>query len=316
MKMLLVTLAAVFVLVRAQGDLLPKCEPCKPEECTRQFGCVSGMVKDRCDCCDVCGNREGMRCDRDEIVKVNPQKYKYGKCGKNLQCKAHPESTPAEPFTVCYCKHNDIVCGTNGKTYLNVCQMMADAYRFGKKVSVKRVGPCPSAPWINTPPRSLYDVTVHDITLSCEVTGYPAPLIEWRKTVNGESKVLPGDDRHIAVQSRGGPEKNQLTGWLQIQGLRKIDEAEYTCTARNGYGQVHGKATITLSANFVEKVDEEDEENEATYEEEDYDTESSETEEETGEQVIPTEEDSQAGEVSPLFPEERDDSFLGSGDEE
>ncbi|XP_002735537.1 kazal-type serine protease inhibitor domain-containing protein 1-like [Saccoglossus kowalevskii] len=221
------------------------CGPCKQSECRRPWGCVAGTMKDRCGCCDICGNREGMRCDADVVIKHDPSKYKYGKCGKNLVCKLHHNSKPEYGIeTVCYCKYDDMVCGTNDKTYDNVCQMVADGYRYGKQITVKSKGPCTSAPWIETPPDDIVNSTGGDITLSCEVMGHPIPYIEWKK--EGNPVVLPGDDRHMAVQSRGGPHKHELTGWLQIQGLRKTDVGQYTCVARNDYGVAQATAAISV----------------------------------------------------------------------
>ncbi|XP_051255704.1 kazal-type serine protease inhibitor domain-containing protein 1-like [Dicentrarchus labrax] len=42
-------------------------------------------------------------------------------------------------------------------------------------------------------------------------------LVEWRK--EGRDVVLPGDDPHISVQSRGGPLKFEHSSWLQIAAL-------------------------------------------------------------------------------------------------
>lgn len=45
---------------------------------------------------------------------------------------------------------------------------------------------------------------------------------------------------------RGGPQKFEVTGWLQIQALRPSDEGTYRCLARNALGQVEASATLTV----------------------------------------------------------------------
>lgn len=68
--------------------------------------------------------------------------------------------------------------------------------------------------------------------------------IEWRK--DGTEMLLPGDDPHISVQFRGGPQKYEVTGWLQIQGVRMTDEGTYRCFARNRVGAVVAVASLTV----------------------------------------------------------------------
>jgi len=57
-----------------------------------------------------------------------------------------------------------------------------------------------------------------------------------------------GDDLHISVNMRGGPEKWQVTGWLQIVDLQKVHEGDYTCIAQNE----HGVDRATARVNVVE----------------------------------------------------------------
>lgn len=48
------------------------------------------------------------------------------------------------------------------------------------------------------------------------------------------------------LQFRGGPQKFEVTGWLQIQALRPSDEGTYRCLARNALGQAEASATLTV----------------------------------------------------------------------
>lgn len=45
---------------------------------------------------------------------------------------------------------------------------------------------------------------------------------------------------------RGGPEKWQVTGWLQILDLHKEHEGDYTCVAQNKHGMAEESARINV----------------------------------------------------------------------
>lgn len=45
---------------------------------------------------------------------------------------------------------------------------------------------------------------------------------------------------------RGGPQRFEVTSWLQIQAVRPSDEGTYRCLARNALGQVEAPATLTV----------------------------------------------------------------------
>jgi len=43
------------------------CLSCNPDECLTPTGCVAGIVKDPCHCCDVCGKAEFELCDHPQV---------------------------------------------------------------------------------------------------------------------------------------------------------------------------------------------------------------------------------------------------------
>ncbi|XP_014666957.1 PREDICTED: insulin-like growth factor-binding protein-related protein 1 [Priapulus caudatus] len=222
----------------AVGTALSRdCGPCDEQKCRVPRDCEAGLVKDACDCCYVCAMREGQPCD-DEY-----------KCGDDLACR-YREDYPAEEAkqTVCFCKHEEVLCGENGKTYKNLCELMEESYRNHEKVKIAKRGPCATAPWIATPPTDVLDLSGDDIILTCEAMGYPIPLVEWSFTsASGEVVYLPKDDDHIAVQARGGPEQFEVTSWVQIHGVRASDEGTYACHAQNELGTAEAAARVRLS---------------------------------------------------------------------
>lgn len=57
-------------------------------------------------------------------------------------------------------------------------------------------------------------------------------------SINGQrlNSVPAGDDMAISVVTRGGPEKYQVTGWLQVDEASKHHEGYYICVAHNKHG--------------------------------------------------------------------------------
>ncbi|XP_010179042.1 PREDICTED: kazal-type serine protease inhibitor domain-containing protein 1-like [Mesitornis unicolor] len=112
------------------------------------------------------------------------------------------------------------------------------------------------------------------------------PHLEWKK--KGSKMFLPGDDAHISVQARGGPQKFGVTGWLQIQGLKKSDEGVYICHTKNKYGATYASARLKVidgssafaftagsrsasySIEYGDYYDQSDDEDEEEYESGDY----------------------------------------------
>nr|XP_014030312.1 unnamed protein product [Salmo salar]XP_014030313.1 unnamed protein product [Salmo salar] len=76
----------------------------------------------------------------------------------------------------------------------------------------------------------------------CEVFAFPMAMIEWKK--DGRDIILPGDDPHISVQSRGGPLKYELSSWLQIEKAGLADAGTYRCVARNELGSISAMAVL------------------------------------------------------------------------
>uniref|UniRef100_A0A7M4FZA6 Kazal type serine peptidase inhibitor domain 1 n=1 Tax=Crocodylus porosus TaxID=8502 RepID=A0A7M4FZA6_CROPO len=105
----------------------------------------------------------------------------------------------------------------------------------------------PAEPQILSPPYDVWNVTGQDVIFGCEVFAYPMASIEWRK--DGTEMLLPGDDPHISF--RGGPQKYEVTAWLQIQAVRVTDEGTYRCFARNKVGQAMALASLTVYCTAV-----------------------------------------------------------------
>uniref|UniRef100_A0A8C8RZ09 Insulin like growth factor binding protein 7 n=1 Tax=Pelusios castaneus TaxID=367368 RepID=A0A8C8RZ09_9SAUR len=180
-------------------------------------------------------------------------------CGPGARCAAGLECAPrpgrAGPTAVCVCKSRYPVCGSDGLTYPSACRLRAaalSAQRRGQRgPSQRRKGACEQGPSIVTPPKEIWNVTGAQIYLSCEVMGIPTPVLTWNKIIRGQYGVqklelLPGDRDNLAIQTRGGPEKHEVTGWVLISPLSKEDDGEYECRALNSKGEATASARITV----------------------------------------------------------------------
>ncbi|KAK1175160.1 kazal-type serine protease inhibitor domain-containing protein 1-like [Acipenser oxyrinchus oxyrinchus] len=221
---------------------LEECSECQPELCNSPQRCPAGRVQDHCGCCWECSNAEGQLCDLDTSSNF------YGMCGKDLECEIQDKDLNSGeiPEPQCVCTRQEVLCGSDGKTYENICKFREGQFRHRKKeeLTVAHKGPCKTAPFIATPPRDIVNLEGSDVIFGCEVSSYPMAIVEWRK--EGNSIFLPADDSHMAVQARGGPQRFELTGWLQIQRVQKEDEGMYTCCAKNEFGEVSASARLQV----------------------------------------------------------------------
>jgi hypothetical protein len=151
------------------------------------------------------------------------------------------------PEAICYCRIEGTLCGSDNSTYDNLCQLMAAAVGKGTKMTINHKGPCNALPSIISAPENVKNVTGSNIAIMCEAKGYPIPTVEWTWTrVDGQTIFLPSDDLHVSVNMRGGPDKWQITGWLQIIDLKKEHEGDYTCIVQNDLGLTKATARVNV----------------------------------------------------------------------
>ncbi|XP_019713821.1 insulin-like growth factor-binding protein 7 [Hippocampus comes] len=236
--------AALLLCARAA----PECGPCEPARCAPPpaAGCAAGSVGDACGCCTLCLAAEGEPCagSRGRGAAL--------RCGAGLECVRADKSK----LGVCACKSQDEVCGSDGVTYAHACALKsADARAQGEgrpQVSVLNKGRCAAAPVIVSPPARVFNVSGAQVFLSCEAVGVPTPVLTWRKVTGSRKKLslLPGDRDNLAVQTRGGPEKHQVTGWVLISPLTKEEAGTYECRAANAQGDASAVGEIRLVADI------------------------------------------------------------------
>ncbi|XP_073524402.1 kazal-type serine protease inhibitor domain-containing protein 1-like [Phyllobates terribilis] len=218
-------------------EVTKNCPLCQEFSCpSGPQRCPAGRVKDHCGCCWQCANVEGQLCD------LPWQKRHYGPCGEELQCQVMAVHSD-EPQ--CVCSNQETVCGSDRRTYRNICRLQEAARTRRKTVlSLAHTGPCQEAPVLLTSHQDTVAVIGQSLILGCEVSAQPIAEMEWRK--EGVERALPGEHGHIIIQSRGGPLRHQVTGWLQIHQVKQRDAGVYTCRAWNVYGEVSSSAQLTV----------------------------------------------------------------------
>ncbi|XP_060068118.1 insulin-like growth factor-binding protein-related protein 1 [Ylistrum balloti] len=208
--------------------------------------CLASFKRDRCDCCLVCLQHELQPCD------LPNQPYQYGECGDYLTC-----TKGAGNAGQCTCVNQEVICGSDGVTYDNLCQLHQENSQREEVVIVKSFGKCKtefpaSAPVITSGPPDIANGTGSNIAMICEATGSPIPYIFWLFTRAGGTVFnMPGADKDISMNLRGGPEENQVTGWLQIMNIAKIHEGDYKCVAKNTEGSDDASARLKV----IETID-------------------------------------------------------------
>lgn len=117
------------------------CTECHPEECPEPRGCLAGTVRDACDCCWECANLEGQICDLDDT------NHFYGKCGEHLECRLDTGDLQhgEVPEPQCTCLSQLSLCGSDGKTYAQICRFLEVARAHpDANLTVAHEGPCES----------------------------------------------------------------------------------------------------------------------------------------------------------------------------
>ncbi|XP_063045288.1 kazal-type serine peptidase inhibitor domain 2 [Engraulis encrasicolus] len=230
---------------------------CQPELCPSSHllqRCPAGRAKDSCGCCWECGNAEGQFCD------VDPSAGLYGRCAEGLKCRVPPkqkshflsgeerkEEVEEAPRPVCVCARQDVLCATDGNTYENKCQLRSAQHNMAPgqdKPTLAHYGPCRSRPVITMGPQDSHVLEGSDAVFVCEVSSFPLATVHWTK--DGENILLPPTDPNLAAQARRGPQRFELSGWLQIQGTRAADEGVYACWARNAFGETSASARLQV----------------------------------------------------------------------
>ncbi|CAF93099.1 unnamed protein product, partial [Tetraodon nigroviridis] len=245
MKPVSAPLLLIPVLLALPARTAPGCGPCEPAVCAPLplEGCRSGSVLDSCGCCSVCAAAEGEAC--------GGRRAGARRCAAGLECiKGNPDKK--NKGGACVCKSDYEVCGSDGVTYSSGCELrsasLAAQAQGQQPVRVQNKGRCAAAPLIVTPPGEVSNVSGSQVYLSCEATGVPTPVITWKKVLSGKKKMelLPGDRENLAIQTRGGPEKHQVTGWVLISPLTKEEEGAYECRASNAKGEASAAGKIHL----------------------------------------------------------------------
>nr|AYU97982.1 IGFBP-related protein 1 [Jaera hopeana] len=213
-----------------------KCEVCEQSECPQLTYCSSGHALDVCECCEVCAKIIGEKCD-------NPSKTKeklHGNCGEYLRCA---EYGPNEG--TCVCEEEEPVCGSDGKTYSSICQLLKATGEDHELTLIDR-SPCRIGPEIKTAPEDAILPLGSVLSLDCEAVGFPVPTLTWELNRDDGSTIpLPSDNPHVAVQVRGGPENYMVTGWVQIMKITTENSGRYTCIATNAKGESRASAKIS-----------------------------------------------------------------------
>jgi len=248
-RVIVSVLFASMVTLSSGQTTLDQCGFCDVEACAPMGICAAGITLDPCGCCFVCGRVEGEKCDNYTLPLA--QKNQYGFCGESMACLLRTDTSSTEmPEALCVCENDSPVCGTDGRTYVTVCQLRQQAVSRNKiDLMMAQWGPCQTMPEISSTPEDIDAALYEEVALGCEARGYPIPTLSWhfKSAATGQTMMLPGDDVMIALQVRGGPEPYMVSSWIQILKLRPDNIGTYTCTVTNVKGMVQASAGVNLN---------------------------------------------------------------------
>jgi len=100
-------------------------------------------------------------------------------------------------------------------------------------------------PVINDPIDNITEVIDEgiNITLTCEVTGYPLPTVMWSKINETSSDIIPMENNSIILQNGNG----SVSAQLRILNASRDDIGVYTCSANNSVGNDSRNVRIIIS---------------------------------------------------------------------
>ncbi|KAJ8371659.1 hypothetical protein AAFF_G00303350 [Aldrovandia affinis] len=243
----LVVLVASLALSAAGGErrVARSCGTCEPGLCDAipADGCAFGTMLDACGCCEVCAAGLGEACGgRGAAAR---------RCAPGMECARQEEGEKSGGrMGVCVCKSDYEVCGSDGVTYATGCDLRAASLKAvgadKPEIKVQNKGKCVQG-------KDVWNVTGSQVYLSCEAIGVPTPILTWKKITpsnKGKAALLPGDRDNLAIQTRGGPEKHEVTGWVLISPLTEAEAGQYECHAVNSQGEASAQGSITVVASL------------------------------------------------------------------
>ncbi|XP_040821972.1 serine protease HTRA3 isoform X2 [Ochotona curzoniae] len=204
--LLVAALAALALAREPEAAPAPPCPArCDVSRCPSPR-CPGGYVPDHCNCCLVCAASEGEPCGRTHDAP----------CGESLECSRG----------LCRCRWAQPVCGTDGRTYANVCALLAASRRAvqlsGTPVHQLQKGACPAGLHQLTSPRYKFNFIADVVEKIAPAVVHIElflrhPLFGRNRPVSSGSGFITSEAGLIVTNAHVVSSSNAVTGRQQLK---------------------------------------------------------------------------------------------------
>lgn len=188
---------------------------------------------------------------------------------RNVLCHSGQDCLVTKGIASCICKkscpgHENPVCGSNGMTFPNHCELHRTACLQGKKIAIKHRGICKGRP---TPSQSLKNVTQSKpvVCLEDDRDDIRSRIIGWLRTQNNSQEAL--QDYKNLLKSYFDLMDEDNNGRLDAMEFKEFVQANQTAEMDSTEEEYENSLVQSLCADALISISDDDSDRELNIEE-------------------------------------------------